>query len=49
MGGMDVKLENEKMRQNNLLRTLMNEKRTKNHNIIELGEIIDRDHEAHLA
>ncbi|CAF0969870.1 unnamed protein product [Rotaria sordida] len=49
MSGMDVKLENERERQNNLLRTKMNEKITKTQNIIEVGQIIDQAHEANLA
>ncbi|CAF1037851.1 unnamed protein product [Rotaria sp. Silwood1] len=49
MGGMDVKLEHEKERQHNLLRTKMNEKKIKTQNIIEVGQIIDQAHEANLA
>jgi hypothetical protein len=49
MGGMNVKLEHERQRQNDLLRTRMNEKKIKAKTMIEVGEIIDQAHEADLA
>jgi hypothetical protein len=47
--GMDVKLEHERQRQNDLLRTKMNEKKVKTKNMYEVTEIIDQAHEANLA
>ncbi|CAF4027852.1 unnamed protein product [Rotaria sp. Silwood2] len=49
MGGVDVKLEHERERQNNLLHTKMNEKKTRTQNILEASQIIDQAHEANLA
>jgi hypothetical protein len=49
MGGMDVRLEHERQRQNDLLRTKMNEKKSKSKTMIEVSEIIDQAHEANLA
>jgi hypothetical protein len=49
MDGMDVKLEHERQRQNDLLRTKMNEKKIKTQTMIEVSEIIDQAHEANLA
>ncbi len=49
MGGMDVRLEHERQRQNDLLRTKMNEKKIKNKNMMEASELIGQAHEANLA
>jgi hypothetical protein len=49
MEGMDVKLEHERQRQNELLRMKMNEKKVKTQTMIEVTEIIDQAHEADLA
>ena len=46
---MDVKLEHERQRQNELLRVKMNEKKVKTQTMIEVTEIIDQAHEADLA
>ncbi len=46
---MDVKLEHERQRQNELLRMKMNEKKVKTQTMIEVTEIIDQAHEADLA
>jgi len=48
MDGMDVKLEHERQRQNDLLRTKMNEKKIKTQTMIEVNEIIDQANEANL-
>ncbi len=45
---MDVKLERERQRQNDLLRTKMNEKKIKTQTMIEVNEIIDQANEANL-
>jgi hypothetical protein len=49
MNGMDVKLERERQRQNDLLHTKMNEKKSQTKNLMEAGEIIDQANEANLA
>jgi len=49
MDGMDVKLEHERQRQNDLLRTKMNEKKIKTQTMIEVNEIIDQANEANLV
>lgn len=46
--GIDVKLEHERQRQNDLLRTKIHEQKLKNKNMIEATEIIDQAHEANL-
>ena len=48
MEGMDVKLQNERQRQNEILRARMNEKKIKTNNIIQANEIIDQANEADL-
>ena len=47
--GIDIKLENERQRQNEILRARMNEKKSKTTNIIQANEIIDQANEADLA
>ena len=49
LDGMDIKLENERQRQNDILRARMNEKKTKNNNIMQAHEIIGQANEADLA
>jgi hypothetical protein len=49
MDGVDVKLEHERQRQNDLLRSKINEKKIKTQTMIEVTEIIDQAHEATLA
>lgn len=49
MEGMDIKLEHERRRQNEILHARMNEKKTKTNNIIQANEIIDKANEADLA
>jgi hypothetical protein len=46
MEGMDVKLEHERQRQNELLRQRMNEKRIKSSNIQQASEILGQANEA---
>jgi hypothetical protein len=47
--GMDIKLEHERERQNEILRAKMNEKKMKTNNIIQANEIIDQANEADIA
>ncbi len=47
--GMDIKLAHERERQNEILRTRMNEKKLKTNNIIQANEIIDQANEADIA
>jgi hypothetical protein len=49
MEGMDIKLENERRRQNEILRARMNEKKLKTNNILQANEILDQANEADLA
>ncbi|UJR25433.1 hypothetical protein I4U23_006780 [Adineta vaga] len=49
MDGMDIKLENERQRQNEILRARMNEKKTKNNNMMQAHEIIGQANEADLV
>lgn len=49
MDGMDIKLENERQRQNEILRARMNEKKVKTNNILQANEILDQAVEADLA
>ena len=49
MEGMDIKLENERQRQNDILRARMNEKKIKTNNILQANEILDQATEADLA
>ncbi|CAF2085952.1 unnamed protein product [Rotaria magnacalcarata] len=49
MGGIDIKFEHERQRQNDLIRTNMNERKLRAQNVTETSEIIDRAHEATLA
>jgi hypothetical protein len=49
MDGVDVKLEHERQRQNDLLRSKINEKKIKTQTMIEVTEIIDQAHEADLV
>ena len=49
MDGIDVKLEHERQRQNDLLRSKINEKKIKTKTMLEVTEIIDQAHEADLA
>jgi len=49
MEGMDIKLENERRRQNEILRAKMNEKKLKTNNILQANEILDQANEADLA
>ncbi len=44
-----MKVENERQRQNNIVRAKMQAKKTKSNNINEANEIIDQAHEANLA
>ncbi len=44
-----MKLEHERQRQNDLLRSKINEKKIKTQTMIEVTEIIDQAHEATLA
>ncbi len=46
---MDIKLENERRRQNEILRARMNEKKLKTNNILQANEILDQANEADLA
>jgi len=47
--GVDIKLENERQRQNEILRARMNEKKNKTNHIIQANEILDQANEADLA
>ena len=49
MDGMDIKLENERQRQNDLLRQRMYEKKLEAQNKIETNEIMEQAREANLA
>ena len=49
IGGMDMKLEHERDRQNELLRARMNEKKMKTNSIQQVNEIIDQANEADLV
>ncbi|CAF2317264.1 unnamed protein product [Rotaria sp. Silwood2] len=49
MEGVDIKLEHERERQNQILRARMNENKIKTNNIIQANEIIDQANEAALA
>jgi hypothetical protein len=49
MDGIDVKLEHERQRQNDLLRSKINEKKIKTKTMLEVTEIIDQAHEANLV
>ncbi|CAF3364182.1 unnamed protein product [Rotaria socialis] len=49
IGSIDIKLEHERQRQNDTIRTKMNEKKVRAQNITETSEIIDQAHEANLA
>ena len=49
MEGMDMKLEHERQRQNEILRSRMNEKKIKTNNIIQANEILDQANEAEIA
>ena len=49
MGGMDIKLEHERQRQNEILRARMNEKKVKTNNLMQANEILDQANEADLA
>ncbi len=49
MEGVDIKLEHERQRQNEILRARMNEKKLKTNNIIQANEILDQANEADLA
>jgi hypothetical protein len=49
MDDMDMKVEHERQRQNNILRAKMQAKRTKSDNITQASEIIDQANEANLA
>jgi hypothetical protein len=49
MEGVDIKLEKERQRQNEILRARMNEKRNKSITLIQANEIIDQANEADLA
>lgn len=49
MEGMDIKLEHERQRQNEILRARMNEKKLKTNNLAQANEILDRANEAELA
>ena len=48
MEGIDIKLEHERQRQNDLMRQKMNEKRVKSHTLVQAHEIIDQANEANL-
>jgi hypothetical protein len=47
--GVDIKLENERQRQNEILRARMNEKKNKTNHIIQANEILGQATEADLA
>lgn len=49
MQGVDIKLEQERQRQNAIIRTRMKEKKTKTTNMIQAYEILDNANEAELA
>jgi hypothetical protein len=49
MEGLDIQLENERQRQNEILRVRMNEKKFQTNHIIQANEIIDQANEADLA
>jgi hypothetical protein len=49
MEGVDIKLENERKRQNEILRARMNEKKNKTNSIIQANEILDQANEADLV
>ncbi|CAF3339030.1 unnamed protein product [Rotaria sp. Silwood1] len=49
MEGLDIKLEHERARQNQILHARVNEKKIKTNNIIQANEIIDQANEADLA
>ncbi|CAF1009987.1 unnamed protein product [Rotaria sordida] len=49
MESVDIKLKNERERQNEILRALINEKKIKTNNIIQTNEIINQANEAELA
>ena len=49
MGGVDIKLENERQRQSEILRARMSEKKNKSNSLIQANEIIDQANEADLA
>ena len=46
--GIDMKLEYERQRQNELLRSRMNEKKIKTQNLLQANEIIEKASEAEL-
>jgi hypothetical protein len=46
---MDITLENERQRQNEILRARMNEKKMKTNNMLQANEIIGQANEADLA
>ena len=48
MEGIDIKLEHERQRQNDLLRQKMNEKRVKSETLVQVHEILDQANEANL-
>ncbi|CAF0785681.1 unnamed protein product [Adineta steineri] len=49
MDGIDIKLENERQRQNDILRARMNEKKLKSNNMLQANEILGQANEADLA
>ena len=49
MEGVDVKLEHERQRQNEILRARMNEKKIKTINVLQANEILDQANEADLV
>ena len=49
MENVDVKLENERQRQNEILHVRINEQKTKTNNFIQANEIIDQANEADLV
>jgi hypothetical protein len=48
IGGVDVKLEHERQRQNELLRLRINEKKVKSDNLQQASELIGQANEAEL-
>lgn len=48
MEGVDLRLEHERQRNNEIIRSRMNEKKTKTNNILQATEIIDQASEADL-
>ena len=49
MEDVDIKLEHERQRQNEILQARVNEKKTKTNNILQANEILDQANEADLA